>query len=409
MPKLTEGYAAKLEVPAGARDVQVFDDDLPGFGIRKFASGLASYFVKFNVGGQQRRLTLGAVVRGNLAEMRKRASGVLSKARLGLDAVAEKRAAAGKRSAALGDLVTRYLDDREPKLRPRYFVEIKRQLERDSKPLHVRAVETVSRQEIVSLVDAIAAGQGEVAADRVRVALSGFYSWAIDRGFCDANPTINISPRAKNGARNRVLLESELVEIWQACRDDDHGRIVRLLILTGQRRTEFGDLAWPEIDLERRQIEFPPERTKNGRPHLVPLSDKALAIITATERRDERDLVFGRGAGGFSGWSKAKAELDARIAIGRKRAGMRKPMSSWVLHDVRRSFVTHINEHKIASPHVVEAIVNHISGHLAGIAGVYNKALYLAERREALDHWGRHINALVEGRKRMIAPSAAAE
>ena len=120
--------SASSTVPAGKRDVQVFDDALPGFGVRKFESGRASYFVKFNVGKQQRRLTLGAVVPGNLAEMRRKASTILSKARLGQDAVAEKRHAAGRRSGALGALVGKYLDDREPRLRPRYFVEIKRQL-----------------------------------------------------------------------------------------------------------------------------------------------------------------------------------------------------------------------------------------------------------------------------------------
>jgi Arm DNA-binding domain len=119
MPRFVEGFASHLVVPPGMRDIQVFDDDLPGFGIRKFASGKAAYFVKFNVGAQQRRLTLGAVVRGNLAAMRKQASAVLSKARLGQDAVAEKRAAVGKHSALLGDTVRRYLTDREPKLRPR--------------------------------------------------------------------------------------------------------------------------------------------------------------------------------------------------------------------------------------------------------------------------------------------------
>ena len=123
MPKLVEGYAAKLRVSEGERDVQVFDDALPGFGIRKFESGRASYFVKFNVGPQQRRLTLGAVVPGNLAEMRKRASVVLSKARLGQDTVAEKHLAAGKRTGSLGALIALYLDERRLKLRPRYYCE----------------------------------------------------------------------------------------------------------------------------------------------------------------------------------------------------------------------------------------------------------------------------------------------
>jgi hypothetical protein len=116
------------------------------------------------------------------------------------------------------------------------------------------------------------------------------------------------------------------------------------------------------------------------------------------EQREGRELLFGRGEGGFSGWSKAKAELDERLAAARKAAGIKKRMAPWRLHDLRRSFVTHINERKFAPPHVVEALVNHVSGHLAGVAGVYNKALYLDERRHALWLWGRHVAALVEGK-----------
>jgi hypothetical protein len=96
MPKFTEGYADKLEVPAGARDVQVFDDELPGFGIRKFSKGHASYFVKYSVGSQQRRKTLGKVVRGNLKAMRLEASAILAKARLGTDVVGVAKAAAAR-------------------------------------------------------------------------------------------------------------------------------------------------------------------------------------------------------------------------------------------------------------------------------------------------------------------------
>jgi len=356
MPKFVEGFADRLRVPEGARDVQVFDDDLPGFGIRKFAgskkypNGQASYFVKFNVGAQQRRLTLGKVVRGNLKAMRLEASKVLAKARLGTDVAAQKRAASGKVTASLGELVTKYLDERQPKLRPRYFAEIKRQLERDWKPLHGAAVDAITRQNVVDTVDDIAAGQGEVAADRARTALSGFYSWAIDRGYCETNPTINIRARAQNAGRSRVLSEAELVEVWQACLDDDYGRIVRLLILTAQRKTEIGDLSWPEIDFDKREIELPAERCKNGRTmlkngirsHVVPLSEEALAILRGIRRDEGRDLVFGKGAGGFSGWSKAKREVDARISAARKNAGIKKLMPPWVIHDLRRSVITHL-------------------------------------------------------------------
>ena len=402
MPKFKEGYAAGLAVPSGKRDVQVFDDALPGFGIRKFASGRVSYFVKFNVGQQQRRLTLGAVVPGNLAEMRKRASTVLSKARLGQDSVTERQVATDKRRMTVGVLVSEYLPQRMPRLRPRYFSEVKRQLEKDWRSLHGLGVELITRELVVGVVDAIAAAQGAVAADRARTALSGFFGWAIERNYCDSNPTLHISPRADSGARDRVLSEAELAEVWQACGEDDYGRIVRLLMLTGQRRLEIGDLVWPEINSEKCQIELPAERTKNHRPHIVPLSEQTLTLLP--KRRRGRDLVFGLGDGGFSGWARAKGGLNSRIAAARSAAGIDKPMATWRLHDLRRSFVTHINERGFAQPHVVEAIVNHISGHLAGIAGVYNKAQYLAERRQALDLWSAHVVALVEGLPNKVVP-----
>jgi integrase len=397
VPKFFEGFAERLRVPDGARDIQVFDDDLPGFGIRKFESGKASYFVKYSVGPKQRRLTLGKVTRGNLKPMRLEASKVLAKARLGTDVAGIKRAAADKTTVTLGTLIPRYLDERRTKWRARYHAEVYRQLHKDWKLLHGLGLEAITRQVIVGVLDDIASQQGEVAADRARTALSGIFSWAIERGLCDANQTLSISPRASQSARDRVLTESELVEVWQASVDGEYGAIVRLLILTGQRRLEIGDLSWPEIDIEKRQIDLPAERTKAGRAHLVPLSEAALEILRATKRRKGRDLVFGQRVGGFSGWSKAKSELDLRIAVARDKVGNKKSMSPWRLHDVRRSFVTHVNERGMAQPHVVEAIVNHVSGHLAGVAGVYNKALYLVERRHALELWAHHVLALVRG------------
>lgn len=410
MPKLTEGFADKLHVPAGVRDVQVFDDELPGFGIRKFAKGHASYFVKFNVGAQQRRKTLGKVVRGNLKAMRLEASQVLAKARLGTDVVAVARAAAAKSTATLGEVVPRYLDARQGELRPATHSEATRYLKRSWAPLHALPIDAITRQNIVGVVDELERTSGKVAADRARTSLSALFGWAIDRGYLDSNPTLNVRSRAQNGARERVLTEAELVEVWKACFDDDHGRIVKLLILTGQRRTEIGDLAWPEVDLEKRQIDLPERRTKNGRPHIVPLSTAALGIVKSLSRSLDRELVFGRGAGGFSGWSKSKAELDARIAKARAKAAhksMAKPMPGWTLHDLRRSFVTHISERGFAQPHVVEAIVNHISGAKAGVAGVYNRASYLVEKRQALELWGAHVTALVAGRESNVVAMRA--
>ena len=397
MVKLIEGLASRLKVPAGCRDIQVFDNSLPGFGIRKFESGKAFYFVKFTVGTQQRKLSLGPVVPGVLGEKRRKASEILTHARVGRDIVGEKRAAKAKRPVTMGELVPKYLRDRQAEFRQATYVEASRYLERYWRPLHAQAIEAVQRRDIVAVIDDLAAEHGKVTADRGRTALSAFFAWAIDRGYLDLNPVQHIQRRAQGGGRTRVLSEPELAIVWKACGDDDYGRIVRLLILSGQRKTEIGDLSWPEVDLEKRQIDLPPERTRNARAHLVPLSDEALRLMKEAPRFEDRSFAFGQGSRGFQGWSKAKEFLDDRIAAARAEAGER-PMPTWTLHDIRRSVVTHLHERGFAQPHVVEAIVNHVSGHRGGVAGVYNKAQYLSERRRALDLWGQHVASLVVGR-----------
>jgi integrase len=394
MAKFTEGFADKLEVPTGARDVQAFDDELPGFGIRKFKGGKASYFVKFSVGTQQRRKTLGKVVRGNLKAMRLEASTVLAKARLGTDVVAVAKAAAAKNTATLGEIVPRYLSARRDELRSKSFAEATRYLERAWCPLHKFPIDAITRQNVVSVLDDLERDGGKVAADRARTSLSALFAWVIDRGYCESNPTMSIKARSQQASRSRVLSETELTEILKASLDDHYGRIVRLLILTGQRRAEIGDLAWSEIEIDKRQIELPEHRTKNGRAHIIPLSGEVLA--TLPPQAEGHAHVF--GPNGFGMWAKSKAKLDARIARARDEAGIAKEMPLWVLHDLRRSFVTHVSERGFAPPHVVEALVNHISGSKGGIAGVYNRASYLNEKRQALELWGSHVAALVAGR-----------
>jgi integrase len=309
MVKLIEGLASRLKVPPGRRDVQVFDDALPGFGIRKFESGKAFYFVKYTVGSQQRKLSLGPVVPGVLGEKRRKASDILSSARVGRDIVAEKKAAKAKRPTTLGELVPKYLRDRQSQFREATYLEASRYLQRYWQPLHALAIEAVQRRDIVAVIDDLALEKGKVTADRARTALSAFFAWAIDRGYLDLSPVQHIQRRAQGTGRERVLSEAELVAVWKTCGEDDYGRIVRLLILTGQRKTEIGDLSWSEIDVEHRQLDLPPERTKNGRAHIVPLSDEALSLISDAPRFDGRSYVFGQGSRGFQGWSKAKEFL----------------------------------------------------------------------------------------------------
>lgn len=240
-------------MPEGAKDIQAFDDELPGFGCRKYASGKAVFFVKYNVGSQQRRKKLSAVVKGNLKDMRVEASKVLAKAQLGIDVVAEANAAAAKSSIpTLGELVPKYLEAREGELRAKTLVELTRYLagtkdkkgnERTPpvfKAIYKLPIDAITSKDVMAIVKTI---EHKVAADRARTALSGLFAWAIDEEYRDDNPTLTVAARGQNGGRKRVLTEAELVEVWKACGDDDYGRIVRLLILTGQRRAEIGKLS----------------------------------------------------------------------------------------------------------------------------------------------------------------------
>ena len=154
-------------------------------------------------------------------------------------------------------------------------------------------------------------------------------------------------------------------------------------------------MLWSELDLDADAPLWTigKDRTKNGLPHDVPLSSAAVAILRGIPRRDDRDFVFGSSNGPFQGWSNAKAALDARMAAALKaERGDGAKLSPWRLHDIRRTVATRLGDQG-ALPHVVEAILNHISGHRAGVAGIYNRAIYAAEKREALDKWADTVAA----------------
>jgi integrase len=391
MAKLTESAVAALKVPDGNRDVIVFDDALPGFGVRKFASGKTSYFVKYKLGAQQRKITLGRAVPGMLADIRRQAAKVLAEVKLGKDVAARKKEAAAKKSATIGGLVERYIAERQLQLKPRTMEGIVLHLRGHWAPLHDRAIEKLSRQDIVTGMDRIADEHGRTACDRAKTSLSGFFAWCLDRGCCEANPVLGIKRRGANPSRSRVLSFDELSDVWNACPAGDYGKIVKLLLLSGQRRNEIANLQWHEIDFELEEITLPPERTKNSLVHVLPMSSQILAILQHTDAIAQRDFLFGEGPNaGFQAWSRSKRILDKKINAARAVRG-EKTIAQWQLHDLRRSFVTHAVGQKLAPPHIVEACVNHQSGHRDGVAGVYNRALYAEEKKATFEAWGAFV------------------
>ena len=273
---------------------------------------------------------------------------------------------------------------------------MERHLRRHWKPLGERPLTSIKRSLVAKRLGEIARDNGGFAANRARAALSALFNWSIGEGFLDDNPVAGTHLPTEEVKRDRVLSDDEVALIWRHAGAGDFGVILRLLLLTGARRDEVGAMAWTE--LQGATWTIPAERTKNGRPHELELPSAAVALLANHPAREGRDLVFGSRAGPFSGWSKAKIELDARMLAALKaERGVQAALEPWRLHDLRRTAATRMGDLGV-QPHVVEAVLNHVSGSKAGVAGIYNRAAYRDEKRAALALWADRVTELTGGK-----------
>ncbi|HXX50205.1 MAG TPA: tyrosine-type recombinase/integrase [Xanthobacteraceae bacterium] len=263
-------------------------------------------------------------------------------------------------------MVERYLAQRRQRLRISTLVEMERHLRKHSAALARLKLEAITRRDIAGVL----AQHPGIVRNRIRGSLLAMFNWAIREGLIERNPVAGTG-KLEERARERVLSEAEIRQLWHALPSGDYGRIVKLLVLTGQRREEIARLRWDEIDGDR--IVLPAARTKNKREHTLLLSKQALAILG--ERAE--GSVFN-----FKNWDRAKARLDRALGF-----------APWCLHDLRRTMATGCAELGIA-PHIIEAILNHQSGHKASVAGVYNRARYIEPMRDALMRWADHVEQI---------------
>jgi integrase len=394
--KFTQAEIDRLEPPPGKTpgkkgDQILWDDALPNFGVRIREGGSKTYVIQYKIGAQQRRKTLGSTKALTLEQARKLAKKDLGKVAAGEDPQAEKKAARAAVTATdtFKAVADQFLKYQATQLRPSTLSAVKRYLLEHFKRLHALKIDAVPRREIASILKTISDNHGPVAADRACSAISSLFAYAMREGLIEATPVSNMNKYAGTTSRDRVLKDEELATIWLAVGDDDYGRIIKLLILTGQRRDEIAGLRRDELG--DGVLEIPGERTKNHRPHIVPLSDAARLIIDHQAKKTNRAKIFGRGEGGFSGFSKAKKELDAKLP----------GIKPWTVHDIRRSVATRMAELKnkddnpLIEPHIIEAVLNHVSGYRSGVAGVYNKAAYLGPKTAALNLWTNHLKVVV--------------
>jgi integrase len=370
-------------------------DRAKGLGLRVRRDGSRGWIFFYRIGGAQKRLTIGNASNDpsgwTLEKARNRARALRVDVDHGRDPQVERaaldaRAREVTNARTVKDVADTYLATRAADMKPRSLEECTRHLNVLWKPIHGLGIKTIDGLEIADQLEAIENDSGPVARNRARSTLSAMFAWAIGRGWCDRNP-VGTTNKSKEASRDRVLTDTELAAIWKATPDNGYGRIVRLLMLTAQRREEIGGLRWSEIESldapGKALIALPSDRTKNHRPHDVPLSTTARSVLLKQPQYAGREAVFGEGEGGYSGWSRSKDRLDADCDV-----------KDWTLHDLRRTTATRMADLGV-QPHVIEAVLNHVSGHKAGVAGIYNRSTYAAEKRAALELWANHINLIV--------------
>jgi integrase len=380
--RLTQKAVAALALPAGKSELIVFDDDIP-LGVRLRDGGAARWVFQYRVGAKQRRMSLGTTAALSAPRAREIAVELYAKVKLGEDPAATKVEERVRAIETMSVTLEAYLAHQRARLKPRSLVEVERHLRKHCRPLHGLRLDKIDRRAVAACITAIATKSGGVTANRVATSLSTFFNWSMRAGLTGANPATQVN-RQPERTRSRVLNNAELRAIWAATADtSDYSAVVRLLMLSGQRAGEIAGLKWSEISGD--QILLPAERTKNGRAHAVPISEPMRVIFEGRPRREGRDYVFGRRWNSpLAGWSVLKAGLDQRLG---------PAVTDWTHHDLRRSCATHMAEIGI-SPHVIEAVLNHVSGHKAGVAGIYNRADYEPQKRHALTAWASIFSKL---------------
>jgi integrase len=349
----------------------LWDTYVTGFGARKQTNG-TFYYVRYRHNGSQTVRSIGRHGPWTPDTARAKAKQLLGVVAGGINPFAQALSGEGFPAA-----IDRYL---ERKRRMKSFTQTERYLRNHSAPLHSLKLAQIDRRKIAALLGDVETSRGPVARNRLRSNLSAFFAWCLTEGLLDSNPVAGTGKADVSGSRERVLSPEELRKLWRALGDDDFSNVVRLLLLTGQRRNEIGKLAWSEIDLARKMIVLGPARTKNSRQHELPLSAQAVAIIEGLPRRNSSEFLFAKR--GFTNWDLAKQELDGRAGI-----------APWRLHDLRRTMATGLGELGIL-PHVIEQALNHVSGAKAGVAGVYNRSKLIDSVREGLQRWADHVDAI---------------
>jgi integrase len=361
-------------------------------------TGAKSWAYRYRVGGKSRKLTLGTFPTIDVAKARSLCSVAALKTKAGGDPALEHRSALAADDTF--ERVARLFVERYARPKNRTWEQSARWLglargEGDGLVLTGkgaiakwggRKISTIQRPDVIRLLDALVDQGNPISANRTLASLRKLFNWAEGRYGLSGNPCDKVEMPGSETARDRVLTDDELGAVWrEATEQGGHfASVVKLLILTAQRRNEVAGMEWRELDLPGKLWKLPRGRVKNDNGHEVPLSSQALAVIEGVPRVTGRALLFTTtGTTPVSGFSKAKAEIDEASGV-----------EDWAFHDLRRTAASGMARLGVSLP-VIEKILNHSSGTFRGVVGVYQRHSFADEKRAALDLWGAHVARLV--------------
>lgn len=338
------------------------------------------WYVLPRVRGRAVRIKIGTYPILTLAQARERARQLLGDAQLGR---LTKERLDAERLPTLGEIIPEFIE-LYAKKRNKDWKETQRVLTKFAS-LERLPLREIKRPDVVRVLDDIAANT-PVRANRALAAIKKLFSWSVDRGTVEFKPLAGLKKPTKEIPRDRVLSDKELVACWRASEQEGtpFEQFVKILILTGQRRGEVAGMRWSEIDFEHAIWTIPAKRAKNATVHAVPLAPLALETLRSMPRFLNSDLVFTTtGRTPVSGFGRLKDRLDRGVTV-----------SDWRVHDIRRTVATNLAMLGI-QPHIIEAVLNHRSGIVSGVAAIYNRHAYFDEKREALVRWEDRLTGMI--------------
>jgi integrase len=416
--RLTPLTVTKTAKPPKGR-LEIWDELLPGFGLRITDKDRRSFFVmcmagtgkpvrdaegNIIAGRRLRRITLNGDARViPLDQAREQARDILRRAAAGEDPTRRQAAVPTFR-----DFVAGYLERRRGSLRPSTYADLSRMLHVVARQWGDRPINEIRSQDVIALTDDTVARGAAIHANRLLSALRTLFGDALRRGAIDTSPVALLKPPSKERSRERALSDDEIATFWTATRrlGWPFGHAYRLLALTAQRRGQVRSMTWSEIGWDRKTWSIAGSKMKAGREHQVALSGLALEILTEARdiatslgTYDDHGLVFSfDGRRPLAGFPKAKGRLDKEM---RQVAG--KAIAGWRIHDLRRTCVHGLAQLGFA-PHIADRILAHTQGTIHGVAAVYNQYEYLDERRDALAAWGRKIEEIIGRGRGNVVP-----